>query len=187
VAIEPGRAPRVAIGFGGSDPLGLTEPMLAALLEALPSAELDVMLGPGVASQRRERLLGSARSTPRANIHVDPAEIGSILLDADVLISAAGVTVWEALALGVPAVVVTVADNQRAVAEPVIARGAAIDGGWAGPDTARQTAQLARDLLGDAELRAKLSKAGRALIDGRGVWRAVDALLDTMDERAGKT
>lgn len=177
-------APRVVIGFGGSDPLSLTEPVLDALLAELPSARVDVLLGPGVTPALRERLSERCRGEPRATLHADAPEIAPILLAADVSISAAGVTVWETLALGVPSVLVTLADNQRAVSEPVVARGAALDAGGVDRATPERAAALTRALLEDPERRARLIEAGRGLLDGRGVWRVIDALLDAIEERS---
>jgi spore coat polysaccharide biosynthesis protein SpsF len=180
---DSSRTPRLAVCFGGSDPRNLTWPVTEALLNAVPSAELDAIAGPGIGSERRAALLAHAEAAPRLHVHVDPPEIGVILGAASALITAAGVTAWEALFLGVPSILVTVADNQRVVAESVTARGAALDAGRAGADTPRRAAELALTLLRRPEDRAKLSAAGRSLIDGRGVWRAMDALLDAIDER----
>lgn len=176
------RGSSLALAFGGSDPLGLTEPVLAALLESVPDVRVDVLLGPGVSAERRQRL--SAVSNPRVTLHVDPPELGAVLARADVLISAAGVTVWEALALGVPTVLLCVAENQRVVAAPAIEQGAAVDAGWADAEAPQRAARVAGALLADGARRQTLSDAGRRLIDGRGVWRVIDTLLDAIDTRA---
>lgn len=175
---------RLVLAFGGSDPLGLSEPMAEAVLLVLPELEVTVVVGPGVPSERRERLLALGARGSRVHVVVDPPELGTVLLGADVLLAAAGVTAWEALALGVPAVLVSVADNQRVVAQPLIERGAALDGGWGDAAAPRRAAELVRRLLASPALRAELTSAGRGLIDGRGVWRVIDALLDALDRRA---
>jgi hypothetical protein len=63
------------------------------------------------------------------------------------------------------------------------ARGAAVDAGPA--DTWRAAARRALDLLADAPHRARLSSAGRALVDGRGAERAARALHALAREKAG--
>lgn len=179
-----GARSRVVIALGGSDPLALSGPIAEAALAALPEVEVTVVVGPGVPAARREQLLTLSCTHSRLHVVVDPPELGTVLLGADALICGAGVTAWEALALGVPTVLLSVADNQRVVVAPLLARGAALDAGWADAAAPRRAVELAKRLLSNAALRDELANAGRGLIDGRGVWRVIDALLDAMDRRA---
>ncbi len=174
----------VAVALGGSDPLGKSEPLAAALLVALPEVEVSLIVGPGVPAERRQRLRELAARGARLQLVEDPPELGECLLRAELLLCAAGVTAWEALALGVPVVLLKVADNQRVVAEPLLAHGAALDAGWADEGAPARAAELSARLLASPSSREQLVSAGRGLIDGRGVWRVIDALLDLLDRKA---
>jgi RimJ/RimL family protein N-acetyltransferase len=96
------------------------------------------------------------------------------MLEQDLVVSAAGTSVWELCCLGVPTALVCVADNQEAGYRRVLERGAAVGLGSAVPgldhDAAVATLQ---QVLGDRALREQLAAAGPRLVDGLGAWRVV--------------
>lgn len=97
---------------------------------------------------------------------------------ATVVVTAGGVTLFEACALGVPAVALAVTRAQRLTVRAVARAGAAIDAGsppLSVPAIARAAAAAAA-LLTDARTRRRMSAAGRRLVDARGVFRAADRL-----------
>lgn len=89
---------------------------------------------------------------------------------ADIAISGAGVTASELCALGVPAVLVVVADNQRPIADALAGCGAAV---VALPDDAVEAVVR---LAADASARRAMVAAGQSLVDGRGALRVVARL-----------
>jgi spore coat polysaccharide biosynthesis predicted glycosyltransferase SpsG len=90
---------------------------------------------------------------------------------AEVLVCAGGQTSLEAAALGVPMVLLAIADNQRANVERLRSCGAAL----VAHDGARAAACV-RGLLGDAATRNAMSRAGRAAVDGHGAARIAAVL-----------
>ncbi|MEZ5229564.1 MAG: hypothetical protein R2710_23735, partial [Acidimicrobiales bacterium] len=95
------------------------------------------------------------------------------MANAPVAIAAAGGTALELACLGTPAVLVSIADNQVPVTKALGQAGAAVDlGRLADLDGARLVSAVV-DLLGDRERREAMSKAGRALVDGRGARRCL--------------
>ena len=112
---------------------------------------------------------------PVAALHTTPTWADR-LARADVVVSAAGSTVWELCHLGLPSVLIGVADDQVPVGEAVDAAGAAE---WLGPldeDVAARAADRALALAADTELRKKRSTAARSLADGRGAERVLAEL-----------
>lgn len=104
-------------------------------------------------------------------------EMAELMAAADVAVSAAGQTGLELACMGVPAVLVRMADNQRENAAALERCGCAIDTGvW--DDSASPAAVLERvqTLLGDAATRARMSRAGMDLVDGTGAERAAKAI-----------
>ncbi len=183
-----GAGVRVLITFGGSDPARLTAPVAAALAPALGEAdEVVVIAGGGMAPQDRAALDALAARSPgsgaRVTVLSDVREMSAVIAGAAAAVTAAGSTTWELLACGVPPLAVPVAENQRAVATGVASFGAGVDLGWHEGLEAAAVRDAALALIGDEGRRAGLVKAGRALIDGRGVWRAIDALLDAIEAR----
>jgi spore coat polysaccharide biosynthesis protein SpsF len=184
--------PRVIVSFGGTDPTGLTAPLVRALLARLGrSVCLQVIVGGGVSADARAELEALANRHEQLELHVDVREMAALLCGASLCVSAAGTTVWEAMACGVPVAIVGVADNQRAVVEGIERRAAGVILGWhAGlgplefdgfdPYVAAETIQT---LLAEPARLSELARKGRATVDGRGVYRVLDALLDTIDDR----
>lgn len=174
--------PRVVLTFGGSDPARLSAPMAAALLEHCRE-QIQVVAGTGVDPSVRAELEQLARAHANLELLVDVREMAALLSGAAACVCAAGTTVWEAMALGVPVVPVAVADNQRPVIAGIERRGAGHSLGWHGDlDLAEAATQIAA-LLADPQRRAELGRKGRALVDGRGVHRVIDALLDRIAAR----
>jgi spore coat polysaccharide biosynthesis predicted glycosyltransferase SpsG len=97
----------------------------------------------------------------------------ALLAGADLVISAAGVTLLELCCLGVPAALVQLADNQAAGYRAAVDQGLAVGLG-AVADLPSATPAL-RALLLDPANRARLARAGRSLVDGHGARRILDA------------
>jgi UDP-2,4-diacetamido-2,4,6-trideoxy-beta-L-altropyranose hydrolase len=156
----------VVVTFGASDPLRLGPPVAAAVAAALPAAHVTLLVGP---------LAGPATSSGAFEVVVDPGDVGAVLDAADLVVTAAGSTCWEAARLGVPMVAVVIADNQVAVAEGIVAHdlGEVVST----PDLEVVTATTCA-LAADGPRRADLAVRGPLVIDGRGAERVVATLSD---------
>ena len=104
---------------------------------------------------------------------------------ADLAIGAAGVTTWERLCLGLPSLVITVAEHQRPIAERLHEEGLIR---WLGDqDTVaeRTVTQVLRELIQQG-LAGEWSTRCRAVVDGQGVHRACVAMgVDPMATLSG--
>jgi spore coat polysaccharide biosynthesis protein SpsF len=179
-AAAPSPEQRVIVSFGGTDPANLTVPLVEALLDRLDCrVRLDVIVGRGMSAIARARL--DALGSDRLAVHVDVREMAALLLGASLCVSAAGTTVFEAMACSVPVAIVGVADNQRPVIEGVERRAAGVALGWHTSFEPRVAADAIATLLDDPARLAELAGKGRATVDGRGVYRVLDALLDAVD------
>ncbi|WP_199430825.1 spore coat protein [Qaidamihabitans albus] len=96
------------------------------------------------------------------------------LAEADLAVSAAGVTLLELCCIGVPAALVRLVDNQAAGYRAAIERGFAAGLGTAGA-LEDATPVLAR-LLADRPARERMAAAAAAAVDGRGAARVLDVL-----------
>jgi spore coat polysaccharide biosynthesis protein SpsF len=106
------------------------------------------------------------------------------LAAADVAVLALGVTVYEAMASGVPAVVLCRTDADVAHARTLADAGAIVSLGlhW----TEERIAAAVERLLADPVARVAMSRAGRALVDGRGAARVAARLVAEGEEHAGE-
>jgi spore coat polysaccharide biosynthesis predicted glycosyltransferase SpsG len=108
---------------------------------------------------------------------VETLAMAGLMAEADIAIGAGGSSTWERACLGLPAIDLILADNQRAVALALDRQGATLavevqGEGFAG----RMTTSFAR-LCAEAQLRTALSSASAASCDGEGSGRVADAIL----------
>ena len=100
-------AGKVFVAMGGSDFLNLTGPIVLALKDL--DIELCVAVGP--TNSQRKQIENVVQSLPRARVILQ-ADYITELASSSLAILAAGSSLWEAAALGVPSIGLIVADNQ---------------------------------------------------------------------------
>jgi len=167
---------RVLVSFGGSDPPNATSLALDALVRAgWTDRAVDVVIGRLHA--QAEEIAVRCGAHESWTLHVQTPRLGELMSIADVALGAGGTSTWERCASGLPALVVTIAHNQRALAQATAIAGACR---WLGDVDDVDAESLADQLLsleGDAEALRAMSRAARALCDGRGTRRVARVLL----------
>lgn len=127
LAVRGTRAPRhILISMGGVDADDVTSWVLRALAQAdLPEgARATVILG--AAAPARAAVEGLATEMPFPCTVVSQVEaMHTAMAKADIAIGAAGGTAWERCCLGLPAIVIPIAQNQRPGATALERAGAA--------------------------------------------------------------
>lgn len=167
----------ILITLGGADADNVTGTVLAAC-KGLPdeAIEVQVVLGPANPHGRKiEEVLAGASFPCRLLRSVD--NMAPLMAWADLAVTAGGSTCWELCFLGVPMLVIVVAENQLRVAEGLAAAGPAVHCGWAHE---LEEVRLCRDLHGlvtDRARRAAMSAAGKKLVDGLGALRVVERMV----------
>lgn len=130
-----------------------------------------------VAADMKEQLTGSVDvATPLGVGFGPPGVMADLLRSATVAVSAAGVTAWELSYLGVPAVLVAVADNQVPVGVALDQAGAAVYLGQLDTLSEDDLTAAVTQLLADPTRREAMAARGRALIDGLGATRVITRL-----------
>lgn len=168
---------RVLLTFGGSDPLGLTAPVLTALAPGLPPDLVLTALVGGSTPNPEAVIAAAAPFGARVSVVIDASSVGALMAESGLAVSAAGSTIGELAAVGVPTLAVVIADNQEAGTRAAVARGTcrAIDGRVAG--AVDRIAEAALALWADEAGRAALAESARSVVDGRGAIRIARALL----------
>jgi RimJ/RimL family protein N-acetyltransferase len=112
-------------------------------------------------------------SVPVPGFEVRPPtpDLPALFAAADLVVSAAGVTLLELCCIGVPTALVQVADNQAAGYAAAVAQGLAVG---LGTDPRDHVAELTA-LLTDPAARAALASKAMTTVDGRGADRILDA------------
>ena len=166
-----GRARRVLLTMGGSDPDNVTEHVLRFLLVE-PDLELTVAVGgsnPHLASI--EKMVEQASGPVR--VLKDVSNMPALMVWADLAVAGAGTTSWEMCMMGLPAALCVLAPNQENIAAELARAGAAVDLGYVGRRGTQEAELVLRELIGSKATRAKMSARGRELVDGRGGERVV--------------
>jgi spore coat polysaccharide biosynthesis predicted glycosyltransferase SpsG len=131
----------------------------------------------GLDPRRTELERRAADLGPGLSLVVDVQNMAPLMTRAHLALSAAGSTVWELAHLGVPALLVVVAENQRGNAEALHRLGVAHNLGDATTLDGEVLESPLDALLEDPDRRTQMSRRGRELVDGRGVERVVAAIL----------
>lgn len=172
---QPPALKRILISLGGVDRTNVTGQVLDAIsASALPvTTELDIIMG-AAAPYLDEIRQQVARMPFKATVSVNVTDMAERMCLADLSIGAAGGTSWERCCLGLPAVLVILADNQVAGAVALEASGAAIKIDNAGQlGTTLPAVLVALSELGRLEW---MSDAAAGITDGDGVFRALQAM-----------
>jgi UDP-2,4-diacetamido-2,4,6-trideoxy-beta-L-altropyranose hydrolase len=174
-----GAPKRVVVSFGLSDLGGLSEIVVRSLSDAEGWAIVDVVIGPAAPS--RSALEALSGRDPRIRVHVDPANLAELLAAADLAIGAPGSSSWERCCLGLPAILIPVAENQLPNARSLANAGAAVvlPDAKSSPDTIREAAMRMR---AEPETLASMSARAAELCDGLGAQRVADAILKLSSE-----
>jgi spore coat polysaccharide biosynthesis predicted glycosyltransferase SpsG len=160
-------------------------PLFWGLPERVPREEVETVLvtaGGGRAAKGGAALATAARTAlPDARVRLvvpsgtrgpdtvetleAPASLLDALLECDLVVTAGGQTLLEALAAGAPCVAVSMVENQRRQTERLASEGAIVlaEPEGVGPAVAA--------LAADAERRCDLARKGQELVDGFGALR----------------
>ena len=171
---------RILLFFGGADLSDLTSRGVRAFLSLRRTdVMLDVVIPASGSSADTTRRL--AEGHDNVVLHERLPTLAPLMHRADLAIGGGGATSWERLCLGLPALVVTLADNQRRIAEELHRRGLIV---WLGHEDEVDESLIARAL--DAQLARGADEAwstrALATVDGRGAERVVGALRYTDPE-----
>ena len=169
---------RLLVSFGGRDPHGLTDSALLAILD-LGRADLLVDLVADEESTRWPLLVEKVRGNPHIQLHPSMDSLARLMLRADLALGAGGVTSWERCCLGLPALVVTTAENQIAIAKELHLRKMVRYLGHHSQLPFRCLQSALRDVL-DENLE-DWSLRCLATVDGLGAERVADLMMGDLE------
>lgn len=180
-----GTIQRVLISFGGADVENHTGMAITAFLASTrENVTLDVVINPSAphASTIRQQVKGHTQ----ISLHEGLPTLAPLMAKADLAIGACGITTWERCCLGLPCLVVTLAENQKPIAAELDRRGLIR---WLGHASAVDSAMLDQaltEILGSG-LTASWSEHCWRHVDGLGADRVSAIMaLDVMTPLAAR-
>ncbi len=166
---------RVLLTCGGSDPLGFTPKLLAALDEIAPELEVVVVQGPSF-SKNLVAEVETAVTVSKHEVRIErqPFGLGPLYAWCDAAIATSGLTKYELAATGTPAVLVSIDDVHADLVEDFTAAGMALDVGVGNLGSFQAAATKMQMLLEDPDTRRIMTRRGLDTFDGEGADRLLD-------------
>jgi spore coat polysaccharide biosynthesis predicted glycosyltransferase SpsG len=165
--------------MGGSDPNNFTLRVIESLQEVRVS-DLEVNVLVGGSNPHRQSLERAATAwRGRLRLSDSVADVASAMAYSDLAVAGAGTTCLEMCFMGLPAVLIDLAENQTPIAQAFARLGAAMHPGSSQDVAPSRVATEIEGLMCDAGRRRSMSQIARTLVDGKGALRVVEELRRT--------
>ena len=161
---------QVLVTMGGVDKDNATGQVLDALSRCVlpPDCRVVVVMGPK--APHLNLLKTQAQTLPYSTqILSGVTNMAQLMADSDLAIGAAGATAWERCCLGLPTLMLVLAENQRHLAEALVDVGAA------------KLLDLNRLNLSEMIASLGMGPTASTLVDGEGVARVLQAMRERCD------
>lgn len=173
----------ILITTGGSDPLFVSKMILNELLRCTDLIEQEIVFH--VVSGPYNKFAGQLKNIYKNNanvvIHENVKSMKALMRNSDIVISAAGSTVYEVCAIGVPLISFFFVENQRMIAEmlPIVTSVKNVGDFSRNPARrARELVEIVREYVYNEEYRKKLYQEEKELVDGQGAKRIAENMIE---------
>lgn len=169
------RVENVLVLTGGADPVHVA-PELAKSVVSRGIKNIRFHFVCGALSDVADEL--NKLQNDNVIVHFDVKDMKTLMCSCDMAISAAGSTLYELCACGVPTINYSVADNQRLAADEFAARGIMYTMGVVKDPKAFciDVLNVVDKLSKDFKMRSEMSSKAKALVDGNGAKRLASRL-----------
>ena len=170
-------AENILISAGGADPEEITERIMQEI--ALRHQKNRFHFVVGTLNPRVDKIKFLAKDIPNVVLHINEKNMKGLMQSCDIAIAAAGTTLYELCACGVPTITYIMADNQIIAAEQFSEQGLMINAGDCrnNEDFLQKIDKLLDDLIINNLARIEISKKMQRLVDGKGADRIADVLI----------
>ncbi|THB71111.1 MAG: UDP-2,4-diacetamido-2,4,6-trideoxy-beta-L-altropyranose hydrolase [Gammaproteobacteria bacterium] len=167
---------KILITLGGVDKDNITSHVLKALSECLLPEQMKIQVVMGPHSPWKEEVQRAADELPwKTELLVNVSNMADLMAEADLAIGAAGVTAWERCCLGLPALNIVLADNQKNNALALEDAGAALSIQRVEKITSELPEKISQLL--DKKKLVAMQQACLNVTDGNGIQRLVNSIM----------
>ncbi len=163
---------RFLVFYGGTDQLNLTSLTIKAL-QQLQKTDFAADIVIGLANPHRAQLEQACAEDQRLTLHIQTPAMAELMSKATLMIGAGGSTHWERCALALPALVVTLAENQVASTLSLVEAGVCGYLGQGQDLTSAQVTTAVQQLLDHPQQLQQMSDKARQLVPQGGGCAAI--------------
>lgn len=168
------------VGFfaGGADPDHVTVRMLKYLFEHRIIIKYTFHIAVGMMNTDYDEIINYCKRSKMLRVHYGLSDLTEIYKQIDLAVSAAGITLYELAAFGIPTVSYSMVDNQLHTSEAFDRLGISVNVGDSrhAPVFERMFFNIDELLQDEKELKA-MSERAKNVIDGRGALRIAECLI----------
>jgi len=178
MAPRTGDIKRLLVYMGGGDNHNVTSKVLFALCATRFShLEVDVIIGPNYLF--KNEVIRIAKSRPNTHIHGNRPHLADLMARADLAIGAGGATTWERICMGLPTLVISIAENQEATCKGLELAGLIRYLGAAHKVDVFMIESALSNMLADDTCLEMADSSLKSLVDGLGANRVVEVIKPT--------
>jgi len=171
----PEIARKILVTLGGGDPDNVTLKVIEAV-KTVDVSGLEVIVVIGGANPHFDLIQETGKVLPNFTLLKNADNMPELMAWADIAISAGGSTCWELLFMGVPSIVIPIAENQEPIAKELRSQNIAKVVEFKVLKNKRELFKLIFDFLQSYEMRSAFSKRMAQCIDGKGSSRIINAI-----------
>jgi UDP-2,4-diacetamido-2,4,6-trideoxy-beta-L-altropyranose hydrolase len=166
-------ARKLLITMGGSDQYNQTLKVVRALQQLeVEGLSVKAVIGGSNPHLHKLQKFVDDSSVKMELIH-NTTNMAELMAWADIAVSGAGTTCWELAFLGLPSVLMVLADNQKGIAEGLNRAGFSFNLGWFEQVSVNALVEKLSGIMADVARRRSMSRCGRELVDGNGAQRVI--------------
>jgi UDP-2,4-diacetamido-2,4,6-trideoxy-beta-L-altropyranose hydrolase len=174
---NPPSLKKLMINMGGIDSKNITSRVLDALQTSPLPTGCEIYVVAGINAPWLEAIETKAAAMPwRTTVLVDVQDMAQLMSDSDLAIGGAGATSWERCCLGMPTIMIVLADNQRVAAANMAQAGVAL--------CLEATNNLDADIctmigkiVGEPQIMSRMTSCAQNITNGEGYIQVIDKLF----------
>jgi UDP-2,4-diacetamido-2,4,6-trideoxy-beta-L-altropyranose hydrolase len=171
-----GELKRILVFLGGSDPDNVTGMVLEGLqLIDFVNVEVDVVVGKS--NLYKEQIRNICNRVTHFHFHCQVNNMAQLMANADLAIGAGGTATWERCYLGLPSLVIVIADNQAQVIRDLEEYGAVYNLGYKEEVHVENIVNALRKVMNHKEMLRKMTEKSMLLFDHVDEYHPVVTLL----------
>ena len=171
------------VQFGGADPTNCTAFTIRALAPLLSKGlPCDVVVGGAYTHLADLHDLLHEYHFPKLNLHVATNDMARLISHARLAVAGGGTSVWERCCLGLPSIVMAIAENQFKPLERLQETGAVKSLGYAHSVDPNQLVSEVEAIWCDSKQLQIMGEFGQVLVDGNGLRRVLDVITSEFSE-----